>query len=235
MVDPEWIRNAKVDWKHLKGRHMIRAPVANIRLLLRDEDELDGNTQERFEAWARGDCRDVRFEIDTRIASEMKHGVVPDYHNLDFYSHSSDADAMMREGYLNIAAWMYKGMTESIGMHYEILDDSMGDIWPFFEECMENLGKCVAGQDLSVEERCKNIKYLVGWSMVVFGDFMVYYDKVLEQLCADMEDLEIWKGVLEASLAEEEGAFHGGNHYFKEEIQNRHSHLLEIMEKAGNS
>ncbi len=222
-----------MDWKRVRGRHMIRAPIANIRLLLRDEDDLDGSTQERFEAWTRGEYRDVRFETDTRIASEMKHGVVPDYHNLEFDSHSSDADAMMREGHLDMATWIYMGMTESIGMHYENIDDSMGDIWPFFEECMENLGKCIMGQNLSAEERRKHIRYLSSWSMVVFGDFMEYYDKVLKQLCVDMEDLEIWKGFLESSLAEKKGAFHGRNSYFKGEIQKRHSHLLEIMAEVG--
>ena len=222
-----------MDWKRLNGKHMIRVPVANIRLLLRDEDELDGNTQERFEAWARGDYRDVRFEIDTRIASEMKHGVVPDYHDLEFYSHSSDADALMRKGCMDVAAWTYMGMTESIGIHYEILDDSMGDIWPFFEECIENLGKCIIGQNLSTDERRKRVRYLAGWSMVVFEDFMVYYDKVLEQLCVDIEDLEIWKGFLESALAKKDNTSYGRSPYFKGHIQKRHSYLLEIMAKAG--
>ena len=214
---------------------MIRAPVANIRLLLRDEDDLDGNTQERFEAWARGDCRDVRFEIDTRIASEMKHGFVPDYHHLEFDAHSHEVDTLMMEGHLDMAVWMYKDMTEAIGIHCEMIDDSMGNIWPLFEECMENLGKCIMGQNLSAEERRKHIRYLSSWSMVVFGDFMEYYDKVLKQLCVDMEDLEIWKGFLESSLAKEKGAFHGRNSYFKEEIQERHSRLLEIIAKVGTS
>ena len=183
--------------------------------------------------WARGDYRDVRFEIDTRIASEMKHGVVPDYHDLEFYSHSSDADALMRKGCMDVAAWTYMGMTESIGIHYEILDDSMGDIWPFFEECIENLGKCIIGQNLSTDERRKRVRYLAGWSMVVFEDFMVYYDKVLEQLCVDMGDLEIWKGFLESALAKKDNTSYGRSSYFKGHIQKRHSHLLEIMAKVG--
>lgn len=105
---------------------MIRAPIANMRELLSDDDLASSNTQKHFEEWARGSYRNVHFEIDTRIASEMKRGFVGDYNDLDFEAHSKDAAALMEEGLLDVASWVYRGVTESIGTHFNRIDDSGG-------------------------------------------------------------------------------------------------------------
>ena len=180
--------------------HVIRAPIANIRELLMDEDAVDGNTRERFEEWARGEYRDTRFETDTRIASEMTRGFVEDYNNLNFEAQRREADAFVSGGHPDTAARMYMGMTESIGVHYHCIDDSCGYVWPFFEECMDSLGRCILDQNLPVKERRWYIEYLAGWSLSVFSDFMTYYNGVLERLCSGPGDLETWRRILEPDL-----------------------------------
>ena len=86
MVVRGWARHAAVDWSGIVGPPpAVRAPIRNLRELLWEESLADGNTEERFGAWARGDRRDVRFETDTKIAAEMRGGFVPDYNGLDLH------------------------------------------------------------------------------------------------------------------------------------------------------
>ena len=234
MVVRGWVKTATVDWGSLRGAHIIRAPIANMRELLMDEDAVDGNTRERFLRWARGDCRDPRFETDTRIASEMKSGFVEDYHNLSFSPQEREAGALVAEGHLDVAAWMYMGMTESIGVHMNCIDDSGGYVWPFFEECMDNLGRCILGQDLAGERRRWYVEYLASWSLVVFADFMEYYSGVLERLCSGREDLEIWRRILEPEL---ERDVSNTPYYWaasKEYVRAAYSSVLGVTGKAGS-
>ena len=213
----------------------MQAPIANMRELLWDEDAVDDSTQERFEEWARGGCRDIRFEIDTRIASEMKGGFVGDYNDLDFEAHRNDAAALVKEGHLDAASWMYRGMTESIGIHFNRVDDSGGYAWPFFEERMADLGRCIVGQNLLAEKKRQTIEYLAAWSLITFEDFMVYYDRVLEQVCTGADDLRLWGNILESGL-ERDGKstpYHWPT--TKMYIQKRHSRVLELIEKAKSS
>ena len=202
MVAQDWIKRATVDWRSLKGLHIIRAPIASMRDLLTSEDAVDGNTRRRFEAWARGDCRDPRFETDTRIASEMKGGFVDDYHHLNFGAQRDEAAALAAGGHLDAAAWLYMGMTESIGVHMSCIDDSGGYVWPFFEECMDDLGLCILGQNLPAGERRWYVEYLAGWSLAVFGDLMECYNGVLGRLCSGSGDLDVWRRILERELEE---------------------------------
>ena len=199
MVIRGWARHATVDWTSVVAPHAMRAPINNLRHLLWDETLADGNTQKRFEKWARGDRRDVRFEVDTLIASEMKSGFVPDYNGLDLYDVQREAESAVKD-WPERAEAIYMGLTESLGVHYPVIDDSGGEFWPLFEKCMESMSDCIRRQKISTEDRQWRIEYLAGWSLVVFSDFMGYYEKALTALCTGVEDLGVWKEVLEAEL-----------------------------------
>ena len=108
---------------------------------------------------------------------------------------------------------IYMGLTESLGVHYNRMDDSSGDLWPLFEECVEATGRCIRRQDLTAEDRRWHIEYLAGWSLVVFSDFMKCYERELERLCADVDDLNVWMRVLEMEAAGgEDRVLLGGQH-----------------------
>ena len=194
-----WVKTARVNWKLVIAPHAYKVPIRDLRQLLWDEDLVDGNTQKRFEAWARGDVRDVRFEADTRIASEMKHGVVPDYNYLDLYDIQKEAESLEADR-PRVAEYIYKGLTESLGMHFEMIDDSMDTFWPMFEECLESISKCIKQQNFTAEEKKAEIEYYAGWSNVVFVDFIQYYEKLLVELCTSVEDLNLWKSIVEEYL-----------------------------------
>ena len=200
MVVKGWVKYATVDWKKVSGPHIMHVPIANLRRLLHYETLADDNTEKRFKDWAQGKYRDVRFEADTRIASEMKGGFVPDYNNLDLYDISNEAKSMEKD-HPRTAELIYSGLIESIGIHINIIDDSFGTFWPLFEECMEDMGNCIKRQDISDEDRRWRIEYLADWSLVVFSDFMEYYVKLLTELCTDVADLNVWKRVLEEELS----------------------------------
>ena len=194
-----WVGYATVDWKSVMARHAVRVPIKNLRLLLRDEDRADGNTKERFEKWSRGRRRDVRFEADTLVASEIKEGFVPDYNHLDLYGIWGEAESVAKDRPAE-AAKICMGLSESLGIHYNMIDDSSGEQWPLFEKCVGYMGDCIRRQELSAEGRRWYIEYLAGWSLVVFSDFATYYEDVLAKLCTHTGDLNVWKGVLEDEL-----------------------------------
>ena len=199
MIIRGWARHARVDWKSVIGPNIMRVQMDNLRYLLSEETLADINTQNRFEAWARGDHRDVRFEVDTLIASEMKGGFVPDYNGLYLHGIQSEIESVAEQD-PETATLMYMGITEALGIHYEMIDDSSGDFWPLFEECVQALGDCIRQQNPSADERKQFIAYLAYWSQVVFSDFMEYYEKQLAELCTSTEDLYVWKGILETML-----------------------------------
>ena len=199
MVIDEWVKGVRVNWNMVVAPHAYRVPIRDLRKLLRHESLADGNTQNRFEAWARGDRREVRFEADTRIASEMKGGFVPDYNHLNLYDIRDEAKDAERDD-PERAEWIYRGLTESLGIHFSIIDDSGGEFWPLFEECMVAMGNCIKQHNLSDEDRLWWIRYLAGWSLAVFPDFMTYYEREIERLCTDAAHLEAWRDVLEKEL-----------------------------------
>ena len=203
MVARGWTKYATVDWSKVVATHAMRVPIRNLRELLWEEELADGNTRERFEKWARGESRDVRFEADTRIASEMQHGCVPDYNSLDLYDIQKEAETVWRDR-PEIAERVYMGLTESLGVHICMIDDSSGTFWPLFEECMGEMGDCIKRQNLAVEDKRQRIEYLAYWSLMVFSDFMTYYEKLLAELCTDAEDFDVWKSVLEEELRSED-------------------------------
>ena len=93
------------------------------------------------------------------------------------------------------------GLTESLGVHYNIIDYSGDGFWPLFGECMEAMGRCMRRHDPPAAERRRRIEYLAGWSLAIFSDFAEYYERELEGLCSGVDDLGVWRGVLEAELA----------------------------------
>ena len=233
MVTRGWAKYAAVDWKRVVAPHAMRVNMDNLRRMLWDETLADGNTQKRFEAWARGDGRDVRFEADTRIASEMKGGFVPDYNDLDLYDIQREAESVAKD-HPERAEATYMGLTESLGIHYGMIDDSSGKFWPLFEECMEAMGDCIRRQKISAEDRRQRIEYLAGWSLGVFSDFMEHYEKVLAELCTDAEDLNVWRKVLEDELRSDDIADRGC--YWaasKAQIKDTLARVLERMEGAA--
>ena len=199
MVIRGWTKSAHVNWDKVVAPHAYRVPIRNLRELLWEETLADGNTQERFERWAGGARREVRFEVDTRIAAEMKHGFVPDYNDLSLYDIQREAEATERDDPKR-AEWIYMGLIESLGIHFNIIDDSGGEFWPLFEECMKAMGNCIKRQSLTDEERRWRIEYLAGWSLAVFSDFMEYYETELEILCISVPDLEAWRDTLAEEL-----------------------------------
>lgn len=235
MVTKGWAKRATVNWKRVIAPHAIRVPIRNLRELLWEETLADGNTQKRFEAWAAGDRRDVRFEADTRIAAEMKHGFVPDYNHLSLYEIQMEAEDLEKD-YPGLAESLYMGLTESLGVHYNMIDDSMGDFWPLFEECMAAMGGCIQRKNLTGEEKRWRIEYLAGWSTAVFEDFMEYYEKELAWLCVDVEDLDLWRRVLEYVLEaddiEDRRCYWAAR---KERIEESRARVMKrIRETSGN-
>ena len=199
MVNNDWTKSASVDWKKIIECHALHVPMKNFRRMLRDETLADQNTKKRFDAWSRGEVRDVRFEADTRIASEMDRGFVPDYNTLDLYDISNEADNIA-VALPDKAEKIYMGLCESLGIHINSIDDSYGTFWPLFEECIESIGKCIKRQDISTADRHWRIEYHTSWSLVVFEDFMPSYEKLLTDLCTNVEDFNVWKGMLEYVL-----------------------------------
>ena len=194
-----WAKYANVDWKRIVAPHAIRCTIRNLRILLDEEDLADANTKARFEAWAKGDVRDVRFEADTRIASEMKGGWVPDYNYLDLYDIQNEAEKK-ETSHPDQAEIIYMGLAESLAVHYEGIDDSFGTFWPMFKECIESIGRCIKRQEPDEAGRLWRIEYMAGWSLVAFSDFKEYYDKEIEKLCLDAKDYDTWAKVLQAEL-----------------------------------
>ena len=123
------------------------------------------------------DCRDVRFEADARMAAGMRGGFVPDYNDLDLYQIHMDAEAA-EGGHPRRAGAICMGLTESLGVHYNMIDGG-GAFWPLFGECVEAIGRCIRRQDPPAAERRRRIEYLAGWSLVVFSDFAEYYEREL--------------------------------------------------------
>ena len=231
MVVRGWARRAVVDWNGIVAPHAVRAPIRNLRELLRDESIADGNTEERFGVWARGDRRDVRFEADTRIAAEMRGGFVPDYNSLDLHVIQKEAEAEERS-HPGRAEAIYMGLTESLGVHYNMMDDSGGHLWPLFEECVEATVRCIRRQGLTAEDRRGRIEYLASWSLVAFSDFMECYERELGVLCTGVDDLSVWARVLEEDGGEDRGCYWAAN---MREIQEVRARVLESMGKTGGT
>lgn len=199
---PEWIARASVDWDNIRAPHGQRAPISNLRELLRYEDRVDYGTRSRFEKWASGKVRDIRFEADTRIAALMIDGFIDDPRclDLDFDGLRNEAKAASSAKMYTHAAMIYMGLIESLGVHIDRIDDSYAHFWTLFKECTEKVGECVTQSNFSDEEKRSIIWKLAMWSLVSFSDFMEYYEKVLTKLCINVEYLKVWRDTLEYRL-----------------------------------
>lgn len=199
---PDWIARANVDWKRINAPHGQRAPIANLRKLLHEDDQFNANTRSDFEAWAVGKIRDPHFEADTRIAALMISGFIDDPRCLELYFDglTREAEAASLAKLYSHAAWIYIGLIKSLGVHFNRIDDSYGKFWPLFEECTEKLGECVIQSEISDGERRDIIWNLACYSMASFVEFMEYYEKVLTKLCTSAADLGVWRDALESKL-----------------------------------
>lgn len=235
MVVHGWAKYATVDWKKVVGRWVKRVPIRELRPLLWYESMADGNTQKRFESWARGENRDIRFEVDTRIVKEMKGGFVPDYNRLNLYVVQREAKSK-EEKDPSTAEIIYMGLSESLAIHIQSIDDSSGTFWPMFEECIEAIGNCIRRQELSAEDKRWRIEYLAGWSAVAFSDFVVYYEKLLTELCTDAGDLDVWKKALEDELHNDDAEERDCNWAVsKEGIRNMLERVQKLKDEMSDS
>lgn len=98
---------------------------------------------------------------------------------------------------------------------------------------MDNLGKCIVGQNFQAEKKRQVIEYLAGWSLVTFEDFMEYYDRVLEQVCTSADDLRLWGNILKSGLDLDERPTPYHWNSAKKYIQDRHTRVLGMIEKAN--
>ena len=193
-----WVYRSKVDWKNVKGPYTSRVPIACMRVLLEYEAMADPETQERFERWARGDGRDIRFEVDLAIARRMgRYFDLSRYDTPNLNRFFKEALKMEKAGSHMDAARVYKGMTESIGVHMDFIPDKSGDCSYMMREAIEGIARCVQAAGLDDAGRQKEIRYMAEWSMRVIDWFAEDYANALADMCQNTKDVDIWEGVLD--------------------------------------
>ena len=193
-----WVYESKVDWKNVKGPYTSRVPIACIRVLIEYEAMADPDTQERFKRWARGDCRDIRFEIDLAIARRMgRDFMLSRYDSPNLKRFFKEADKLEKAGAHMDAVQIYKGITESIGVHMDFIPDRDGDCSYAMEEAIENITRCIQAARLDDDQRRKEIQYMAMWSMRVIDWFAPNYAEALAKICQDAKDIELWEYILD--------------------------------------
>ena len=193
-----WVYKAKVDWKNVQGPYTNRVPIACLRVLLEYEAKADPETQERFERWARGECRDTRFEADLAIARKMdRYFSLSRYGEPNLNRFPKEAAKLQKAGSHMEAAKIYKDLAEVIGVHMDFIPDKSGYCQFMMQDALENISKCVRAAELDDEERRAEIKYLAEWSMRVIDWFGDDYAGALRSICQDEEDLKVWEDVLD--------------------------------------
>lgn len=193
-----WVYNAKVDWKAVQGPYTKRVPIAYMRALLEYEAMADPETQGRFEGWARGEYRDIRFEVDLAIARKMnRHFEVPGYTEPSLGRFIREAGKLEKAGSYMEAVRIYKGLTEAIGVHMDIIMDKGGYCTYTVPVALDNMVRCVGAAGLSDAQRREEIKYLAEWSMRVIDWFAEDYGDALCEMCQDADDLNVWEAVLD--------------------------------------
>lgn len=193
-----WVYEIKVDWKNIQGPYTSRVPIACMKALLEYEAMADPDTRRRFEGWARGEYRDIRFEVDLAIARKMGRDFSLSRYgrpNLDrfFKEAKKHSDA----GSYHKAIQIYKGVTEAIGVHMDLIPDKGGDCSIYLEEALSMMAECVQAAKMDDTERRKEIRYLAEWSMRVIDWFGEEYSKALATVCKDGGDLDVWEDVLD--------------------------------------
>ena len=193
-----WVHRAKVDWKNVKGRYTSRVPIACMRALLEYEAMADPDTQRRFEGWARGEYRDIRFEVDLSIARKMgRYFELPRYSGPNLARFFKEAAKLEKAGSYRDAIEIYKGVSESIGVHMDLIPDKGGDCAYMMIDALENIAKCVLAAGLDDAGRREYIRYMADWSMRVIDWYTDEYGKALASICQNHEDLDLWEGILD--------------------------------------
>ena len=201
-----WVYESKVDWKSVKGPYTSRVPIACVRALLEYEAMADPGTRERFGRWARGDCRDVRFEVDLAIARKMGRDFqLSRYASPNLNRFFREARKLEEAGSHMAAARIYKGVTEAIGVHMDFIPDKGGDCYHMMADALEYISECVRAAGLEDAERREEIRYMAEWSMRVIDWFADYYGEALADMCQDAGDLDTWEGVLDDPPEVEDG------------------------------
>lgn len=201
-----WVYRSKVDWKSVKGPYTSRVPIACMRVLLEYEAKADPETRERFERWARGDCRDIRFEVDLSMARKMgRYFELPRYGAPNLERFFKEARKLEESGSHMAAAQVYKGVTESIGVHMDFIPDKGWHCSYMMTEALEGIARCVRAAGLGEAERREEIRYMAEWSMRVIDWFAADYGEALSDMCQDAADLDLWEGVLDDPPEVEDG------------------------------
>lgn len=201
-----WVYGSKVDWKSVKGPYTSRVPIACVRALLEYEAMADPGTRERFERWARGDCRDIRFEVDLAIARKMgRDFLLSRYASPNLNRFFKEARKLEEAGSHMDAARIYKGVTESIGVHMDFIPDKGGDCYHMVADALEGIAGCVQAAGLDDAERREEIRYMAEWSMRVIDWFAADYGEALGDMCQDAGDLDVWERVLDDPPEVEDG------------------------------
>lgn len=216
-----WVHESKVDWKSVKGPYTSRVPIACMRVLLEYEAMADPGTRERFERWARGDGRDIRFEVDLAIARKMgRYFDLSRYASPNLKRFFKEARKLEEAGSYMDAARIYKDVTEAIGVHMDFIPDKSGDCSYMMVNALEGVARCVRAAGLGDAERREEIRYMAEWSMRVIDWFAADYGKALANMCQDAEDLDTWEKVLDAPPEVEDG-YSGPSSYGAAEIRKK--------------
>ena len=194
-----WVYRSKVNWKKVKGPYTSRVPIARVRALLEYEAMADPETRTRFEGWANGEYRDIRFEVDLAIARKMgRYFELSRYGSPNLRRFFKAAEKMTQTGSPQEAIPIYKGITESLGVHMDLIPDKSGDCYIMMQEALEEMAKCILAAYRNDEiKRRREIKYLAEWSMRVIDWYAADYGLALKMVCQNAKDLDIWEAILD--------------------------------------
>lgn len=202
----DWVYKATIDWKSVQGPYTKRVPIACMRALLEYEAMADPGTQERFARWARGECRDIRFEVDLAIARKMGNDfLLSSYASPSLNRFFKEATKMEKAGSYMAAARIYKDVAEAIGVHMDLIPDEGYHCQYWMSEALEGIVRCVNAAQLDPAGRRAEIRYLAEWSMRVIDIFATDYGDALSAICQDAADLDIWETVLDNPPVVESG------------------------------
>ena len=201
-----WVYEATVDWKSVQGPYTKRVPIACMRALLEYEAMADPGTRERFARWARGECRDTRFEVDLAIARKMGRDFSLSAYaspNLDRFF--KEAAKVEKAGSHMAAARICKDVAEVIGVHMDLIPDKSGDCQYWMSKALEGIVRCVNAAQLDPAGRRDEVRYLAEWSMRVIDWFATDYGDAISAICRDAADLDVWETVLDNPPVVESG------------------------------
>ena len=219
MLVRDWVYKATIDWKSVQGPYTKRVPIARMRALLEYEAMADPGTQERFARWARGECRDIRFEVDLAIARKMGNDFsLSAYASPNLNRFFKEATKMEKAGSHTAAAHIYKGVAESIGVHMDLIPDEGYHCQYWISEALEGIVRCVNAAQLDPAGRRTEVRYQAEWSMRVIDVFATDYGDALSAICQDAADLDILETVLDNPPVVESG-YSGPSEYSADNLR----------------